>query len=351
VARGEGGEAEPTLAPLASLSGLRAVAAAVVLLSHVGGRFPGEPFGALAAVSRAADAAVTVFFVLSGAMVTMTWRRRDTAPAFWRRRAARIVPLYLGVGVASLAWVVVQGPRPDGLEVVAFFTFTQAWSGAWATINNPAWSLSCEALFYLVHPALRRGLGVLAHPLASAGALVALLGLHWSLRDLAFHLPPVRLVDFVVGCLVGLAVRRGRGRPVPPAVALLLLAAAYAGVNDPDVAGPHPVVRTAFLAVAALAVGALARADLAGAATGLRWLAPLGVRSYALYLSHYLVIRVAVAALDHVGLFAERGAVAGTATALAVVLACTAVAEGLHRAVERPAERRFRGAPARPALA
>ncbi len=129
------------------------------------------------------DNGVTVFFAVSGFLITLTSIRRFgglsrlTARAFYRIRLARIAPpLLLLLAVLSvlhlLHWqpaVVTAKQGGVGRALLAALTFTLNW---WEGVRGylPAnwdvlWSLSVEEMFYLFFPMaclvfLRRGRGV-----------------------------------------------------------------------------------------------------------------------------------------------------------------------------------------------
>src|SRR5438067_1929482 len=82
------------VAHLPALTGLRFLAALVVVIDHTG-------YGPLAAmVAPFGGVAVTLFFILSGFILTYTYTRNGTAVhggwrAFYIARIARVYPLYL----------------------------------------------------------------------------------------------------------------------------------------------------------------------------------------------------------------------------------------------------------------
>lgn len=178
---------------------------------------------------------VTFFFMLSGFILVYAVRDLTTAEGrrdFYVRRAARILPVYL------LAWVlfaVCQLIDPAitmkfWLKTMAIFgglglTFAQGWvPGAAQYWNTPAWSLSCEAFFYLCFPAIflmtltmkRRDVWNVLLALTVVGVFIVL-AIH-ELKDeklmagtafattwakfLSFH-PAVQLVEFVIGMMLG----------------------------------------------------------------------------------------------------------------------------------------------------
>lgn len=79
---------------LDSLTGLRALAAAVVFLDHVPPLLSGHLAGAESHIGVQGAIGVTFFFALSGLVLQWSARDRDTVRAFYRRRAARVYPAY-----------------------------------------------------------------------------------------------------------------------------------------------------------------------------------------------------------------------------------------------------------------
>ncbi len=147
---------------VASLDGMRAVALLTILAFHFGiGGLQGGFFS------------IDVFYVLSGYLITglllAEYRRRDgiRLPAFWLRRARRLLPcLFVVLIVVTLCVRYVAPPgiypnfRMDDLS--ALFYFSNWWqiatSSNYFVATGPAsplthtWSLSVEEQFYLLWP-------------------------------------------------------------------------------------------------------------------------------------------------------------------------------------------------------
>ncbi|MEJ2887928.1 acyltransferase family protein [Actinomycetospora aeridis] len=155
---------------LHAMTGLRAVAAAWVLLGH----FRFTMFD-LVPITRIAEPVlaggylgVEIFFVLSGFIISHNYaehfrqKGRSAYPAFLWARFARIYPVHLATFLA--AGLLVAGAVALGRDVPSAQHFTagsfvgnlvllQAWPGV-TPWNGPAWSVSCEIAAYAAFPLL-----------------------------------------------------------------------------------------------------------------------------------------------------------------------------------------------------
>ena len=145
-------------APIHSLTGLRFVAALLVLFSH----FPElVPFDAASVgIVRQGAAGVTIFFVLSGTVLTYNYLHQfssslDGARRFMGMRLARIAPMNtVALLVVTAVIVALGGPTPSALSwllnLVMLHSLLPIQSmHLW---NIPAWSISSEICFYAVFP-------------------------------------------------------------------------------------------------------------------------------------------------------------------------------------------------------
>ena len=152
-----------TRTPLPALTGLRFFAALAVAVYHL---WQYDAWNAPAWVERVVghgSVAVTLFFVLSGYI--LTYRYVDggglstSSRRFWQARLARIVPVYVLGLVMSFPVVMALAKRsgvPVSTEMVkgaAALLMVQAWWPDWAlSWNPPSWSLSVEVFFYVLFP-------------------------------------------------------------------------------------------------------------------------------------------------------------------------------------------------------
>lgn len=334
---------------LHTLTVLRFVAALYVVLHHAIG--PDRPFGI-----RSGFVGVTFFFVLSGFVLTWTHRPEVGSRAFWRNRAARILPIYLLVGLAGA--FVPLAAEVSWRTVVTYATLTQSWFFDGSLVhglNDPAWSLSDEAFFYAVFPlfvfvarrALRTPLAIAA---AGAGIWILIAAVAWAAPRyiplqaywFTYTFPPYRFGEFALGVLLALLWRTG-WRPRVPArvvglVALLLLAAYFLvdwRSGDLPRAYADALVTPAVVAVLLWAVCAEHGGRPPRWTPG--WAVRLGEWSFALYLVHRLVIRTLSWATGG----DPRGYLPGWAVITTVVVSIT-LAGLLCELVEKPLERRLR---------
>jgi len=322
-------------AVLWSLNGLRAGGALLVMLFHVNVWNLQILRG-----SGALNAAVGMFFVLSGFVLVWTSRPGTTLGTFYTRRLARIVPNHLVTyALGVVLTLVVLGRAVDPWTVVAGAFLLQAWLPSpdmVFAINDVTWSLSCEIAFYLVFPVLLRGLRRLR-----PGARVALVGgallvppaltLAWpSLGTLMFHLPPARLPEFAVGMVAAMAVQAGWRPRVPAPVLLGVLGVVLLGAAAADVI-PLPVLTAVLAVVFAPLCARCAWADAEGRNRWARHPAVMlaGALSFSFYLLHELVIKVLV-----------QTPLRGWYVVPLVLVISTALAFLLWRGVELPARAR-----------
>ena len=370
---------------LDALTGLRWWAAAAVLVHHLTNLVTVP--APVARVTALGVHGVTFFFVLSG--FVLTWSSGRAVPGavvpdartFWWRRLARIYPSHLVALVLAVpvftSLVVPEGSgwwvRPFDVGVLALsLVLLQGWSRDPAVLfsgNPAAWTLSCEAFFYALHPAAdralartsRRGallvaLGVVAVALGvrvlvasgtAAGAAVG--GWPWPVlrvtefflgmalaRAVALGWRPRLRVGAVAGVLGGVALWLALGRGVLAGAASGAAGSASLLVRLHDVvlAGTQEIMTAGLgLLVVAVAVRELERGP---GWLGRRWLVRLGEWSYAFYLVHATVIYLVLLLVGR-----QHGAV-GALVAVGVLGASVGAAWLLHVGVERPVERRMR---------
>lgn len=227
---------------IASLTGLRGIAAYSVLLAHmINADFKGLTDIAFAV--RLDHFAMSLFFVLSGFVIHYNYvdriKDRHGLFDFFVSRFARLYPLYLIVTVIYIT--VLQGtPHPavlTPLVIVSYATLTQSWINTQDAIFTATWSISTEWFFYIGFSLLVMG-GVLsktnhvtrvtiAFIFASASILLlffAICGLFPLTPAPMFdhglasapewywltHLSPwIRIFEFGVGILTSMAYRAG----------------------------------------------------------------------------------------------------------------------------------------------
>ncbi|GAB3255219.1 acyltransferase [Kineosporia babensis] len=301
---------------------------------------------------NATQAGVTVFFVLSGFILAWTARENESAWTFWQRRAARILPAHWVAMTVCLSIALVMGQRSELWRAVPAWFLVQSWvpDMDWFYAGNSvAWSLSCEALFYLFFPFLfpiiarmgavsRTNLMIAGTVLAGALQLgtyqivgpaeTAVDGTfaHW----LIYTLPLARLPEFLAGICVGIALRRAEFPQIPLSLSLGVLAVAVYGAGSltTSVAGNWLLI----LPIAAVLVG-LAQRDARGCKS---WLhsGPVqyaGRVSFCVYLTQLMFLGIVSRALGETIVANVVSIVLGLGFAVA-----------LHHAVEVPCAKLFR---------
>jgi peptidoglycan/LPS O-acetylase OafA/YrhL len=342
-------DTEPGRAHLPSLTSLRFFAALVVLMRHTVPDI--YPLPGLLELSLIGPIGVGFFFVLSGFILTWTWKPLERRRYFYMRRVARIVPLHVLTTVVAAALLISAG-TPLWLSTLVSLFLLQAWLTEPFRLggNSPSWSLSVEAFFYALFPFIVRPLSRLsirrcASVILAAGALMAIWTIWYAVASKAgvpflsafsgYTNPVYRLGEFVIGVALAFAMRQGwrlrlsAGRAVWIAIgSYVALAALNATVIRLDLtfggtAGlPLSVLDLIYLPVTVMLVAAAAGADLDGKRSPLRGtaLVRLGEWSFALYLVQAIVIGQAMKFVSPETLSVQNAAVATSVAVVSVVL-------------------------------
>ena len=331
---------------LDSLTSLRWFAAALVLGFHGSGFLYHLHLGPVYDALQSGPAAVSFFFILSGFVLTWSYRPAQRATHFWRNRFARVYPSHVATWMVMVPVLMAQhaahGGRMGGLSLI----LVQAWIPKFKyffAFNLVAWSLSCEMFFYLCFPALHRVIAAVTHRtrlmlglMAVTIAVPALFAGSHSITSFWFVdlFPPLRLLEFGVGIALAMEIRAGHWRRVPLlpmlVVSVLLLPAIQHVPFNMRFASATVVPFTLLIAAAAAA-------DLEGRWSPLRSrpLVRLGELSFALYLVHLEVMQ-GVVALTHY----KAGRAENDFLFWLLLIAASLVAMWLlHTFVERPFQR------------
>lgn len=328
------------------LDPVRALAAGLVLLSHVGFWTGASQIDVVGGLLARGDAGVAVFFTLSAFLLLRPhYRAAFAGPSpipvrdYLIRRAARILPAYW-IALAAVLGVMVLLGRPTGGPgtVLSHVFLLQGYTGAHYQAFTQTWSLTTEATFYLLVPLLaaraRRGIRPARHlallaSLGVAGVLVQGAAAAWS--NAGGGQPAAALGTSVLGhaawfaagaALAMLTQARRAGVALPGATgrlpalwrdplglvlgALLLYLLAGTGLGGPHGLGAISVgaamsKEALYTGIAGLGVAAALSATrrMPGPSVeppaGMRW---LGDISYGVFLWHLLMLQVLYSATD-----------------------------------------------------
>lgn len=343
---------------LPSLTGLRFAAAGGVVFTHSALLINPHLARTLGPEVWVGASSVSLFFILSGYVLTHSARPGDTARDFWRRRAAKILPNHVLTWCVVMAALLCAGGTathgsgwPANLSSL-FLVNTWVPSRRFVSAGNPvSWSLAAEGFFYLLFPLLlpyverlsRRGL------LIGAGGAVTVVWIcpvlyefvlnpggpsfpgYWSL----YMLPITRLPEFVLGMMLARISSAGLRIPrigvLPAALGVISTIVVNAALL------PHSFLYAASTVIPlATLVYATAELDLRGRRSLLRTpvLVFLGEISYAMYLVHFMVLGLLYLSLTGHGWSNVAVVLAG----LPVVLLTSWL---LYAGVERPCVRRL----------
>jgi peptidoglycan/LPS O-acetylase OafA/YrhL len=348
-----------TASYLAPLTGIRALAALLVLGMHADQNIPVGLASVLPFFTRG-YLGVDFFFVLSGFIITHVYfsnlarPSRSAIQVFLWHRFIRLYPVHLTIlalliGMLQFARVVdipINHPQEwRGSQVFWQLTLLHAWGTTrepgW---NVPSWSISAEWFAYLLFPLLapalmyvrERAVALVIAVTALAATAVLFACADWSLNTWV-GAPVLARVSGEFLC--GAALRRALEIGAKPRSGDVLGIAAFATFLIGASAGVPDFALVALLAVtifcAATAAGPLAQML---ASAPLIW---LGEVSYSVYMVHFPVLLVFRRVSERLG-FGGAGTVGQAlnfVTAVATVILMAAI---LFYLVERPARRRLR---------
>ncbi len=320
-----------------ALDGLRALAILGVLFHHT----PGPVFNILHGYRG-----VWVFFVLSGFLITTLSLREETRKgqldirAFMIRRVFRILPLYYLVLAAFVVWVLVLGMDENAarfqdsmLNYLLYAPEFPVFRYDFAIPFGQTWSLGIEEKFYLVWPLLAFGLLARSrHRLPVTVGLIAVMAIlcargGWLAQMWGSY------TDILIGCLVAQLLHH---RPTYEKLAVLgRTGIAWAVVALMGLATLSPglgmqIGERLYSLVGAVTIIALVTNERGPAnAASAGWLVKIGLWSYAIYLTHTLV-------LDAVHPLIPGGILGDFVTLAAVVLIDFPLCWLLHIYFEKP---------------
>jgi peptidoglycan/LPS O-acetylase OafA/YrhL len=340
---------------LDSLTGLRIFAAVAVFLHHATA-YQASPTWA-GFVTNAGDTGVSFFFILSGFVLAWSSQEGDTVGRFYRRRAARILPLYWLAWLPGVVYAIVVDNAKVGNQIPSLF-LVQSWfpqKDIHFAANSVGWSLSTELFFYLMFPfffLLIRRLPKLTLTVILAAAVVAVIAIPLLLHPLepagasywAIYLFPVtRFFEFAAGITLALLLRKGVRLPLPVTVTGLLAFTVAVAANWLPL---YMLLVAATVIPFLLLIASAAESDLQGRRTLLTWkpIVKLGEWSFAFYLVHLIVLRVVIAVNER-----TLGMPWWVTTVVGFVLGMI-LAAALFEYVEKPLEKRLRPKPLAPAL-
>lgn len=370
-AAGTAARSVPQGARIPALTGVRAIAAFFIFFHHH--RTEALVWGPLD-IWWELHVGVTLFFVLSGFMITWRYDRRGPIrESFWRgyfvNRFARIYPLYFVLVVPTM---LVFHERAPGVWLLNLTVFTCFDSGI-----PQAWSLRVEECFYLAAPLLflgwRRhplvpllaGMGVLA-ALVPVAALPAAAGVLGPPRYLFLYTFFGRFFEFYVGAWLARRVARTGTSDVARRIPIATLGGATGIVATvAGLAAIHAATRSDYayglyhpagialnnfvlpLFIAAFYWGLIRERSLVRSLLSGRVADLLGRSSYAFYLIHFgflrdvLIVRFVYAA-GHIVPAAGAWASALVETTGGLFLFVNVLAILLYELVEAPANRLLR---------
>jgi peptidoglycan/LPS O-acetylase OafA/YrhL len=258
---------------------------------------------------------VSFFFVLSGYILSIVYLKNGHAPRakrFWIARFARVYPLFLLTLLLDTPLFFLGHARRLGYHASLILTskvllanclLIQAWKVSLRGIDNPNWSLSVEAFFYLLFPLMALVLAprasktlIMLLVVSYVGGLTMVItvsGLHLPEQSLKFS-PVLHLHEFIMGVCAGLLISRIGNKQslrLHKASSYLFCSAAIMFIGFILIAHhvPYLLVHDGLLSplYVIVIISVSSGPGLINRVLSHRWLVLLGEASYALYLLHF----------------------------------------------------------------
>jgi len=349
---------------LDALTGLRWWAAFGVFMFHMR-LFAPLPF--LSPFALLGHFGVMFFFILSGFVLTLSSAQSVKPGSFYWRRFSRIWPANFVALLLAIPVYYSFNPNPDqwwikAVSIPILLLSIPIIQGWWRdpTIlfsgNPAAWTLTCEFFFYALHPLINRFLGKAGlRALLGIGIGVFIVGLAFNAASVSpaggwtqsVPFPVARLNEFVLGMVIGAAVRLGYLTKIPSWIAFVLLAGFAIALGFIDGFAVHSWLavvlsdyRTPILTlIFCFTIGVVASKNARGEKSVLQWrpLVILGEWSFAFYLVHATCITLL---RNFIG--ARHASWTNLGWYAILLVFALVVAGALHLLVERPVEKRLR---------
>ena len=314
-----------------ALTGLRAIAAYMVVAFHENMHVFSQPITNITFFNQFISTwstGVTIFFVLSGFLITLRYQSSINLTSSWLRayfqnRFARIYPVYFLLTSVTLLFIW----KHNGFNfynlrdcVVILFLNLTLLRGFFQDLVSqgvvPAWSLTVEETFYLLAPVLLIGINRRWWPLLVYPIIITAFGflLYYGFKGTPYGLMGSieyvsmftffgRCFEFIIGIALGkfftkISTKSNYAFTLSGALGFLVCLLIIVAINlsvSPTMPGTHLyfilfVLYAAPLPVALLLLGLCREKTLLSQFLSHPWMQRLGTASYSLYLLHYGVI-------------------------------------------------------------
>lgn len=280
-----------------SLQVMRAVAACSVVFTHIfGAKFP--------FLGSSGIFGVDIFFVLSGFLMTVTYKEERSGLSFLKGRITRIYPIYILISLPLILWDARKDTTHSLFNIYHNLTLLPTISGNFDRYNYVCWTLTYEMYFYVVMAVsmyLFKGVRkvVLITIVVMTLLFIFFGGLNngpsgWADNSIHNILTNYIVLDFMIGSLIGLIYKEpGKKKSsllTVFAAIIFLSVSSLLTAGQPDPKGEHYQIYTFF--VSGIPASFLILISLKMRIDNIPFIKVLlriGNASYSIYLSHLYI--------------------------------------------------------------
>lgn len=276
---------------------MRAVAACSVVFTHIfGTKFP--------ILGSAGNFGVDIFFVLSGFLMSITYKENRTGFSFLKNRVLRIYPAYILISLPLILWEAHKDLHNASYNLLHNITLLPTIYGNYTRYNIVCWTLTYEMYFYIAMAVTMyffKGSKRVIYSTVSIMLLIFIFshGFYngpsgWADNSIHNLVSNYLIIDFIFGALIGLYYTGDNKKKYNLATALcffIFLSVSYILTTmQPDPTGDKYQIFTFLTSgIPAAIIITLALRMKISSIPFIKSIIYIGNASYSIYLTHFYI--------------------------------------------------------------